>query len=138
MLWIRIYFNFFLNLLVWVSAMQCNVECKLPEEDVILKDPPPPQRGHAYGGMGGSPPSYAPEINHPLLGTFMKYIQCIYYITGSLCVCSCFARSEELENFFVHPKSWLTENLQANGFSPVWLLNKWLIKFLNGSLQNSP
>ena len=32
--------------------MQCNVKCRLPEEDVILKEPPPyespPQRGHAY------------------------------------------------------------------------------------------
>ena len=32
----------FFNLLVWVSAMQCNVECRLLEgkwkEDVILKE----------------------------------------------------------------------------------------------------
>ena len=27
LLWIRIYFISFLNLLVWVSAMQCNIEC---------------------------------------------------------------------------------------------------------------
>ena len=30
----------FLIFKFWVSAMQCNVECRLPEEDVILKDPP--------------------------------------------------------------------------------------------------
>ena len=29
---IKIYFISFLNLLVWVSAMKCNVECRLPEE----------------------------------------------------------------------------------------------------------
>ena len=32
MLWIRIYFISFLKLLVCVSAMLCNVECRLPEE----------------------------------------------------------------------------------------------------------
>ena len=39
--WIRIYFTSFLNHLVWVSVMQCNVKCRLPEEDAILKEPPP-------------------------------------------------------------------------------------------------
>ena len=46
MLWISIYLNSFLNLLVLgdrvqMLKMQCNVECRLPEEDLIFKDPPP-------------------------------------------------------------------------------------------------
>ena len=54
-------FNSFLNLLVWASAMHMlNVECRLPEEDVILKDPPPmspPLRGGtSRGGRGLAPP----------------------------------------------------------------------------------
>ena len=58
LLWIRIYINSFLNLLVWVSAMQCNVECRLHEEDVKLKNSP--SEGALVGGTGGLPPSYAP------------------------------------------------------------------------------
>ena len=68
-LWIRIYFNSFLNLLFKVSAIQCNVECRLiawgrdMQADVILKDPPtpwvPPPSGGAWVG-GADPPSYAP------------------------------------------------------------------------------
>ena len=48
-----------------MSAIQCNVECRLSEEDAILKENPPPhessppQRRHAYGGA--RPPSYDPE-----------------------------------------------------------------------------
>ena len=41
LLWIRIILILFLIFKFWVSAMQCNVECRLPEEDEILKDPPP-------------------------------------------------------------------------------------------------
>ena len=33
----------FLILLGRVSAMQCKVECRLPEEDVLLKEPAPPR-----------------------------------------------------------------------------------------------
>ena len=37
--------------------MQYNVECRLPEEDVILKEPPshdsPPSEGARLGGAGG-------------------------------------------------------------------------------------
>ena len=54
----EIYSNSFLNLLVWVSGMQCNVECRLSEEDVILKETPPthtsPPSEGARVGVGGS------------------------------------------------------------------------------------
>jgi len=36
-----------------VSAMQCNVECRLPEEDVILKD--------SWGAM--NPPPRTPLVH---------------------------------------------------------------------------
>ena len=51
-LWIRIYFNSYL-FLVWVSTMQSNVECRLHEEDVILKEPP--LRGGKLRGRVGPP-----------------------------------------------------------------------------------
>lgn len=44
------------------------------------------------------------------------------YGFGSLCVCSCLALSDELENFLLH---W---NLQWKGFSPVWD-RLWIFKF---------
>jgi len=61
-------FNSFLNLLVWVSAMQCNVECRLPEEDLILKDPPPhksPPSERARVGGGGPWGSAPPLLVRP-------------------------------------------------------------------------
>ena len=55
---------FFLNILVWVSAMQCNVECRLPEKDVILKEPPPHESplwgGTRREGRGACPPLVRP------------------------------------------------------------------------------
>ena len=54
---------FFLNILVWVNAMQCNVECRLPEKDVILKEPPPmslPSEGARVGRAGGLAPPRTP------------------------------------------------------------------------------
>ena len=39
------------------------------------------------------------------------------YLTGSLCVCSCLALSDEFENLFVQLNS--TEYLQLKGFWPV-------------------
>ena len=47
-------------------------------------------------------------------------------ITGSLWVCSCFALSEEFENFLLHPNS--SANLQLKGFWPVWL-RTWIFRF---------
>ena len=47
-------------------------------------------------------------------------------LTGSLWVCSCFALSDELENFFVQLNSWAY--LQLNGLSPVWDL-MWIFRF---------
>jgi len=35
--------------------MQYNVECRLPEEDVILKEPLPLRGDARRGGAGGSP-----------------------------------------------------------------------------------
>ena len=43
--------------------MQCNVECRLPEEDLISKDPPPMRTPPQRGGAGGlsHPTWYAPK-----------------------------------------------------------------------------
>jgi len=44
--------------------MQCNVECRLPEEDVILKEPPPrspPTR--APSEVGSQMEIYLPQAN---------------------------------------------------------------------------
>ena len=51
--------------------MQCNVDRKLPEEDVILKDPPLPhesplQRNTRRGGDGGSAPPRTPLMHSSL------------------------------------------------------------------------
>ena len=58
-------------------------------------------------------------------------------LTGSLWVCSCLARSDELENFLVQLNSWAY--LQLNGLSPVWDL-MWIFRFsdlANARLQFS-
>ena len=47
-------------------------------------------------------------------------------LTGSLCVCSCFALSDEFENLFVHPDS--SANLQGNGLWPV-CERMWILRF---------
>ena len=48
------------------------------------------------------------------------------YLTGSLCVCSCLALSDEFENLFVQLNS--TEYLQLKGFWPVWD-RTWILRF---------
>jgi hypothetical protein len=46
--------------------------------------------------------------------TFTSWLVWLWSLTGSLCVCSCLARSDELENFLVQLNS--AANLQLNGF----------------------
>lgn len=47
-------------------------------------------------------------------------------LTGSLCVCSCLALSEELENFLEQLNSMAY--LQLNGLRPVWD-RTWILRF---------
>ena len=80
-LWIRIYFNSFLNLLFKVSAIQCNVECRLiawgrdMQEDVILKEPPTSWVPHPSGEaqVGGANPPRTPlcQIHNGTLKSFV-------------------------------------------------------------------
>ena len=63
-------FYFFLYLLVWVSAMQCNAICRMYDclrkgnaSNVLLKEPPPwdPWRHAKGGGLG------PPRTEHPMV-----------------------------------------------------------------------
>ena len=53
--------------------MQCNVECLLPEDDVISKEPPmsPPLRGGTRKGVGARPPPRTPLTRTYRFNTFL-------------------------------------------------------------------
>ena len=82
----------------------------------------------AYGWFSCNGPHMKPCV--PSLNPYgilnLNGISLALELTGSLCVCSCLARSDELENFLLQLNS--TANLQLNGFCPVWD-RTWIFRF---------